>query len=271
MGRILARLRSDAAIAPLKIAMRLDDKRILPEASKRIRHQLGSQLNMRTKAVVKYGPFQGAQLSAIHWGRDRASMLLGLYESEIVAVVQDPFPFQNFVNVGAGDGFYVAGVASNFGPQLRRVVAFESNYLGHKTLEKVARANGFSGELSVHAACSEAALLELSAEVGANTLFVIDCESCELHSVTSAVLSAFHGARWVVEIHHWITGSDEWLSRTEAWASLNGYVSYRTGQGERNPNVFTELSGLSDDVRWALCSEGRPSAMEWLILQPEQE
>lgn len=38
--------------------------------------------------------------------------------------------------------------------------------------------------------------------------------------------------------------------------------------GSRDPNSSELLRPLSDDVKWPLMGEGRPSAMRWLVLYP---
>jgi hypothetical protein len=77
------------------------------------RESLSNQLAISFDFTVRYGIFKGVKLSEnFNWSKsDIAPMLLGTYEQQIVEYISKiPIKIKYFINVGAGDGYYVAGM-----------------------------------------------------------------------------------------------------------------------------------------------------------------
>ena len=68
-----------------------------------------------SNATVAYGPFKGLKFSSdAWWGRERASMILGLYEQEVLeSLTNIPKKYKSFIDLGAADGYYGIGVLVN--------------------------------------------------------------------------------------------------------------------------------------------------------------
>lgn len=263
--RVIQKLRTRLASSLRQVSRKLlaDSEHTYSSRERRLR--IGAKLDGRLSATVRYGPFSGARLAENYWGHDRAAMLLGLYEAEIVDFVLNLSGLKNFVNVGAGDGFYLAGLSRSH--ELQKIILFESMKDAHKNLLYVAGENGFKNRLTIMGSCNERSLLELGGELqDEHTLFLIDCEGCETKILTEKVVQMFPNATWVVELHEWVSGFDQWISDLLQWSLDAGFQPRFLSQGSRNPNDIEELASYSDDDRWAICSEGRPRPMRWLIL-----
>lgn len=77
------------------------------------REKISKQLAEQLDFTVRYGPFKGLRLSTkFNWGKsDVVPMLLGTYEQSILDYLSTRRnKIRNFINLGAGDGYYVAGM-----------------------------------------------------------------------------------------------------------------------------------------------------------------
>jgi hypothetical protein len=79
------------------------------------REQLKDEMLKLFNATVAYGPFKGLKFSLdAWWGRERASMILGLYEQEVLeSLTNIPKKYKTFIDLGAADGYYGIGVLVN--------------------------------------------------------------------------------------------------------------------------------------------------------------
>ena len=73
---------------------------------------LSRKLNNQFNGIIRYGPFKNLKFTDTSWWgtSDRAGMLLGIYEKEILESFADiPKKYEVFINLGAGDGYYGIG------------------------------------------------------------------------------------------------------------------------------------------------------------------
>lgn len=223
-------------------------------------------LNQRLNGIVGYGPFAGMRLPReTSWaGPDRSSMLLGMYEQEVVAKIASYQCGSGvFIDLGAADGFYGVGVL--LAGWFDTSYCYEMSEIGQKTLLRNAYENGVGDKVVVRGLASEKFYREIPAEQLAGTVVLIDIEGGEFDLLTAATLEALRRATIIIEVHPWVDGGEERLALLRSRAQATHDVSsFKTGA--RDPSQFEELSGYNDTDRWLICSEDRPMLMTWLVL-----
>lgn len=90
------------------------------------RRRVSSEIYDLLGGVVKYGPFKGLSLAKNNWwgGGDFGSMLLGLYEKEVLDFLfsERLDAVESFVDVGAADGYYAIGMVRSGRAKKRRLL-----------------------------------------------------------------------------------------------------------------------------------------------------
>ena len=235
-------------------------------AGRKLERILGSQ-------KVQHGPFKGLNLeNFLTWGAsDRASQLLGLYEREVVSLIaQEGGPDKVFVDVGAAEGYFAAGVLVN--GHFNRVIGFEADEKSRQALAKTLNLNGVADRASLHGTAGDDFVLVVGEETSfdfKNTVFLIDIEGGEIGLLTQSNLEQLSEAMLIVETHP-VKVTDDQIRNLEILCSLSHQVS-EIVTGERDPGFFSELTDFTDDERWILCSEGRDRRGRWLVLRPKAD
>lgn len=233
------------------------------------RRRISREMFESFAGTVRHGPFTGLVLPDDPWwgSADRASMLLGLYELEVLRLLTDATLHERrtFVDVGAADGYYAVGLLRT--GRMDRAICFEASPDGQRTIQAMARRNGVADRLVVHGCADSGFASVLPADACAQSIVLVDIEGGEFDLLDPACLERLASAVVVVEIHHWV---DDFarryralLERAAPWFRL-----LRLPSLPRDTTHLAELDELSDDNRALLCSEGRPAAMRFLVLVP---
>lgn len=236
------------------------------------RKYLSSVLFDQLGGVVRYGPLKGFKLqSDPGWGgTDKASMLLGLYEKEVLdALASVPPEKRILVNLGGGDGYYGVGLVKC--GLFDRSICFELSERNRAVIEKVASENGLSGQVRVLGAADERFHTQLAdLNVDPKTCVVIcDIEGAEFAVLNQESLKALKDATLIVEIHDFLVedGAARYRALKDTASSWFQFTEFTTGA--RNPADIPELHAMNDTDRWLICSEGRDRLMSWLRLDPK--
>jgi len=222
------------------------------------------------KGVVRYGPLKGLKLSDDAWwgAPDKASMLLGLYEQELLtALCTKPLADRsNFIDIGAADGYYGIGlVMAGF---YKKSFCFEISEKGRETIKRNAEVNGVASEVEVFGEADETLASKLSQESIDDSVVLVDIEGGEFDVLNEAFLEAFQHAYILIEIHNWVEDFEEKYFKLLLAASK--YFSIDTVKPVNRDLVqFAELNDFTDDNRYLICSEGRPNVMRFLRLNPK--
>jgi hypothetical protein len=188
--------------------------------------------------TVTSGPFAGltypdtAPLSLV-------PKLLGVYESELHAAVEDAIRARPnvIVNVGAADGYYAVGLKRRC-PNAR-VIAYEADERQRELLRRVAVAN--DAEIELRGAAGPGDLAGAS-------LIVMDCEGCE-----RALLASAPDATVIVELHDF----------------LDARVGEIPGRFAPTHDVVLVPTAPQPPARHPL-SEQRPGPMRWAVMTPRR-
>jgi hypothetical protein len=231
--------------------------------------ELSRQLNDELKSTVQHGPFKGLKLPKdIWWGKtDRGSMLLGMYEEEILTqLTRLPTRYNRFINVGAADGYYGVGVL--VANMFRGADCFEISKDARAVIAATAASNGVASRLVIHGAAEPGFLDMFSEESLSESVLLIDVEGAEYELLCDSALEKLSESIVIVELHTGLVEDGEHktkslVARAERYFSVTVLES-----GARNPNALKELRAFCDTDRWLVVSESRPYPMQWLRLDP---
>ncbi|MBB6227885.1 hypothetical protein [Polymorphobacter multimanifer] len=243
----------------LRVHDPVEDRRVV--LARRIERIFGS--------TVAHGPFAGLKLAGDSWwgGADRAAMLLGLYEQDLLhALIAVPDRYRLFVDLGAADGYYGIGMLLN--GRFDTSWCFEINPKGREVIARNAALNGVAERVVIEGEALPDFHTRLSDAERAQTVLLVDIEGGEFGLLTADVFRAFSGAMIFIEVHDWAVkdGARKLAGLRADAAQTHDIKVIRTGA--RDLSGFAELQGWTDTDRWLLCSEGRPELMQWLQLTP---
>jgi hypothetical protein len=222
------------------------------------------------KGVVSYGPLKGLRLSDSEWwgAADKASMIFGLYEQELLKTLTSP-PFTNksfFIDFGAADGYYGVGlVMANF---YQQSFCFEITQKGRETIAQNAITNSVSERVTILGDAREIQSVNLAQSYLDDAVVLVDIEGAEFDILGPAFFKLFQNAYIVIEVHNWVDDFEQKYVRL--LQAADPYFEIGTiEQGIRDLTSFSELLEFTDDNRYLICSEGRPNVMRFLKLMPK--
>ena len=231
---------------------------------------ISRQLDERFGSQVKYGPFRGLKLSkATWWGKtDRAGMLLGLYEQEVLSALANvPVRYRrSFIELGAADGYYAVGVLVN--DLFERSYCFEISERGQKAITANAALNGVSSRVQIHGIAEMNFHTALPESATGDSVLLIDIEGAEFDILTAKTFERFTNSVIIIELHdHFFADAPQRLERLRSICANVFRIDELTTTA-RDLSVFPELKQFSDTDRWLICSEGRRAMPHWYVLTP---
>jgi len=235
------------------------------------RYRLSQRLASTFDGTVAYGPFTGLKLDTNSWwgAADRGSMLLGLYELEVLTWMDSARVGRSvLVDLGAADGYYAIGALR--AGWVEHAYCFEMSEAGRSAIAQNAAANGVGDRVTILGIATPSFVEELKQNHGvdiAQCLVLIDIEGAEFDVLTPSTLSSLSRAALVIELHE---EPGVVSSKVDALtdACLESFTCAFLTTSARDLSVFPELQLWPDDDRWALCSESRAYQMRWLTLTP---
>jgi len=232
---------------------------------------LSNHLDLLFNSTVRYGPFAGFKFGSKSWwgGADRGSMLLGLYEREVLdSLVNIPPTHKTFIDLGAADGYYGVGVLIN--SLFERSYCFEMSSAGQLVIGENALINNVSDKVKIHGYADKDFYKVIPSEYYSNSVLFIDIEGAEFDLLDINIFREFKDAVIFIELHDWFfEDGDDRLKKLKLDASQFFTISELTTTA-RDMSKFIELKHFSDDDRWLICSEGRGRLMTWLRLDPKK-
>ena len=220
--------------------------------------------------TVRYGPFEGMQLSRTTWwgGSDLGAQCLGLYEPEISEALVSLAESSSgtFIDVGAADGFYTTGML--FSGLARRAICYELSDFGRAAIEENWRHNGAPGRLEINGEASESSIGSLDPADLANALVLVDIEGAEFCIFTETVFAALKKSSIVLEVHNWVSDFDNLYAELLRRAHEHFHIDV-IPRREANTIHLPELRDFTDDNRLLLQSERRPCVMRFLKFTPK--
>jgi len=224
-----------------------------------------------TGDVVCGGPFEGVQyIDAARQQIRLLPRLLGTYEIELWKPLQQAIDrgYPRIVNVGAGEGYYVVGLARAI--PAAEVIAFEDNRQRQELIRMMAEHNGVGDRVQVHGRCEVADLREA---VGGeeDCLLVMDVEGAEMALLDPQVAPGLSRCAVLVEIHDFVDESLSAVIRSRFEATHDIVeIDQRARTLDDFPLRVPLGSGHLLSKRYVKSmDEGRPARMNWFYMTPK--
>lgn len=216
---------------------------------------------------VHAGPFHGLRLAP----RPYLPHLLGTYERELHATIESlcTRPWSRIVNVGGGNGFYVAGLGiRNTGADL---VVFELEAAAREVIRATLERNGLRERTRILGAAVPSGL-EAACTGEGPVLVVMDVEGAEVELTNTVHVPALRRATILVETHEFERPGCRDL------VELRFAASHRVRAIETTERTLADFpQSLAPYVRRfapercaAAVQEWRPQAQTWLLLEPRR-
>lgn len=234
------------------------------------RLQLSRQLDKALSSTVKYGPFKGLSFSGLSWwgSTDRAGMLLGIYEQEVLSTLESipPQYRKSFIDLGAADGYYAIGVlVSNL---FETSYCFEISDKGRGAIETNAALNGVEGRVHVYGIAEKDFHRKVPDSALCNSVLLVDIEGAEFEVLSAETFKRFSNSIIIIELHdHFFPDGQQRLERLRGAIGDAFHIEELTTT-KRDLSVFPELREYGDTDRWLICSEGRRALPHWYVLRP---
>lgn len=221
----------------------------------------------RTGQAVASGPFKGTALALSPVSRRHLlSYLLGTTELEIwpavERIVARGYPI--LVNVGAADGYYVAG----FGRRMpaTRFLAYEAKAELHPVLRQVAAVNGVGDRVRLGGLCDPAELGRAIESAPGPVLVLMDIEGAEADLLDPVRTPALAGCDVLVETHEaFAPGCTEAIvARFRATHDIVRYHPRPRVLADFPAGILPWLPRLMPGVAVDLMDERRTGVQEWL-------
>lgn len=233
------------------------------------RRRISERIRTGADSIIRCGPFRGMKLSSSdsHWGgSDKGSMILGLYEKEILDLMASlGSATRPFINLGAAGGYY--GIGMLVGRLCSTALCFELDEKGRALIRESAEANRVGDRIQIHGTAARGFQNTIPEENLRDAIILIDIEGHEVELLDQETFRQFRSCDVIVELHPWVPEYTNGFPRmVQASSGTHTVVPLETGA--RNLARLPGLEDVPDSSRWLLCSEGRPFPMTWLHFRP---
>jgi hypothetical protein len=225
---------------------------------------------------IMYGLYKNVYFnfdSGTHWNYfDISSKLIGFYEEQIqekIIEIKNKYKLINLINIGAAEGYHVISLIKN--KYFNKGYAFEIDQKGRDTIKKNIIKNNIIdrikifGEGDYNSIKNNVDFRELR-----KTLFLIDIERGEFKFFNKKNINFFNKSYFIIEYHGNIEFNKLNNIEKEFFNLIkNNFKLEVIRNSGRNPFKLPLLKEFSDDERWLMMSENRPSEVIWLALTPK--
>lgn len=231
---------------------------------------LESLTRRRTSCRVRLGPFAGMVYGPRSVGSAYIPKLLGTYECELWALIEEACSESPplVVDIGAAEGYYAAGLALR-NPS-STVVAYESEIMGRNTLREIAVLNGVSSQIEIRGKC-EVEDVEATLSGCTRPFVICDVEGYEGKLLDLESAPSLANATILVEMHDFIiSGLSELLrARFDSTHEIRCVLQQQRSLGQFPWRTLITCILPKYYLEWAV-SEWRPVPMSWLWMQPRK-
>jgi len=245
-------------------------RHFIEKAIQRRRKQLSREVDTMFEGTIAYGPFKGQKLAqGIQWGkRDRASMILGMYEQEVIeSLASLPRRFRSFIDLGAADGYYGIGVLVK--DWFDNAHCFEVSPRARGVIDETAGLNHVEDRMAIHGTATSDFHKEIPQADIRDCVVFIDIEGGEFDLCTQSFFRLFRNSVIFIEVHDLFYPDGERRKQILKSGAEEFFFVTELTTGARDPFRFAELDHYEDTDRWLICSEGRLKKMSWFRLDPK--
>lgn len=237
------------------------------KALREIKHRLVRHYANHVGNIVLAGPFRGLILPERgYWNAgDHIAKIFGTYENCLHSILYEAMskPYSAYLDIGCADGYYATGFAHACRSAV--CVGFDTDQRAQYVAGQIAEKNQLSnchirGNFDAHS------VSRIRSEYGlkddARIFLKCDIEGEELNLFEPELCSTLACVDLLIEIHDFKMNDNVGM-RLEQRLSETHEITF-VAEGGRNPNMYSFLSSLPEDIRWLILSEGRGRSMRWL-------
>jgi hypothetical protein len=219
--------------------------------------------------IVRGGPFKGMRYTNEGYGV-LAAKLFGTYECELLSVMEPLLKarFDRFIDIGAGDGYYVIGFAIR--SRVREIIAYDASEAAQKMICEMAVANGVGDRIRLKGWCHPE---HLSRELGeGSNLVLMDVEGAEEVLLDPTQVPELRNAWILFEAHDVITPG---VGGRVVRRFMGTHESLEISARYREPEDITFLPQFYVKyIRYDLLGRllerpDKPERMRWFYLSPK--
>jgi tRNA G37 N-methylase Trm5 len=191
-----------------------------------------------------------------------------LYEKEVQEYITNISNYYDiFIDLGAADGFF--GIGALISKKYKKSYCFEITHEGQEAIIKNAKLNHVENDVIIEGLADQNFMDLIPNNELKKALILCDIEGGEFDLFTDEALIKLKNNLIVIEIHDFLVeNGEEKLSKLLLRCSNIFDYKFLTTTS-RDLSNFDALNDLTDNQRWLICSEGRPSLMKWLVLSPK--
>jgi glycosyltransferase involved in cell wall biosynthesis len=208
------------------------------------------------------GPFRGLQYTPATASECCAHVLLGTYEKELHATIENAIgsEYDTVVDIGVSGGYYLCGFAKRV--PLGHIIGFEADISKHPGILKLAASNGLADRVSLCGICTAESLRE-ALNGCRRCLIVCDVDGAEIEILDLGIVPELSVVDIIVETHDLLRpGITNVLQRRFA-------ASHEICQIDSRPRTTNDLPNGVDLGTLALpaMDEFRGGPQSWLWMQ----
>ena len=179
-----------------------------------------------------------------------------------------PASYENFINLGAGDGYYPIGAIQS--GIFKKSIAYEASELRRFQIKRLAEINNCQMSLTINGFAGSDCFDEYDSDFLSKSIILSDIEGGEFEIFTEGNLAKLSRSILLIEIHDFLI-PDGGLKLEKLLENAAKYfeVTKMTTTG-RDPSQYPELHTFTDIDRWLTVVEGRGPLMLWLLLSPKE-
>jgi hypothetical protein len=222
----------------------------------------------RTEGRIRSGFFAGVRYVDDSVGSAYIPKLLGIYENELAAEVENICRRKPalIVDIGAAEGYYAIGLSVR-NPQAR-IVAFEMEPGGRAALRKMSLLNDVATRVEVRGKCEPADLADALGNQS-DPVVICDVEGYEAKLLDPETVPALATAAVLVELHDFIIPgiTEELKNRFSATHRIKHIWQQPRSRSQFPWRTFGTGLLPKTYLDWSV-SEWRPVRMAWLWMEP---
>ena len=146
------------------------------------------------------GPFRGLRYTPATASECCAHVLLGTYEKELHATIEDAIgsEYDTVVDIGVSGGYYLCGFAKRV--PAGHIIGFEADISKHPDILKLAASNALADRVSLHGTCT-AELLREALNGCRRCLIICDVDGAEIEILDPSIVPELSVVDMIVETH----------------------------------------------------------------------
>ncbi len=210
--------------------------------------------------VVRQGPFAGLKYLAAASGSELLPKLLGCYESELHAVIDEIIQkrYDRIIDVGCAEGYYAVGLA--YRCPWAKVEAYDLDAEARSRCEEMAKLNGADSRIEVK---SEFSVDTFHSTKDCSTLILCDCEGAEMQLFGLSEAERWKSCDLLIELHDAACpGTTEAIINNLSLSHDIRLIDSQEPRSEGVPSLWFLSNGL--DRKLAVSEERFPMQWAWI-------